>query len=200
MRNWIGAAALAMIAAGVIAAPVARPKPTLAMAKKALADAGPAASNEQVAAAYPRFLIHPQPPAPWFVARTDSGCLYYDYFVTYDPPAKWPQEVLAIMRERFDIRWTGSPCTPGKFISGTGTLQWGDTNVRNAGRRAVDYDRLTGTMVNGVFQGKVRRLYSYDVDGKQPIGGGEFEMFGGCRNLDPKMVIREFPMCQPRLP
>jgi hypothetical protein len=54
-------------------------------------------------------------------------------------------------------------------------------------------------MQNGVFVGTVQRDYSYDEARTRTIAKGTFEMFGGCSNLDPKMVNPDLSMCQPRV-
>lgn len=201
MRKALLLCVLVTFASSVLAAPALKPKPSLQVARKALSAAGPAATDEQVAAAYPRFMLHPQnPPTPWFVVSTDDGCLYYDNEPTYGSTA---EVVAGYIHDHFHVRWTGSPCTPGQFISGQGTLSWGSANTRNTvgGKRDDDYDSLTGTMVNGVFNGTVQRVYSMDEAQTKLIGRPQtFEMFGGCSNLDPKMVAGGFQMCQPRVP
>lgn len=191
-----------LFGSAAVGAPALKPTPSLAVARKALLAAGAPATDAEVQAAYPGFMLHPDHSStPWFVASTDDGCLYYAEEPQWknDPPAKLHQAVADWVHDHYHVKWTGTPCVAGTPISGQGTLSWGDANIRNTGHRDDDFDSLTGIMQNGVFVGTVQRDYSYDEARTRTIAKGTFEMFGGCSNLDPKMVNPDLSMCQPRV-
>jgi hypothetical protein len=201
MRNWIGAAALAMIAVVVAAAPASQSGMTLVQAREALALAGPPASDADVARAYPRFMLHPDHgPRPWFVAKTTNGCLFFQASEAISPKVDHARLVMAWSRDVSRITWTGTPCTPGKPITGQGTLSMADTDFRNTGRSRITYYVRSGRMVGGVWQGMVESSYGPSLALDQHIAHRPAEYFGGCMNLSPRYVEKGTLMCQPRLP
>ncbi|MDL2353384.1 MAG: hypothetical protein QFC78_11130 [Pseudomonadota bacterium] len=202
MRKTIMTLILCSLTTAALAAPTSRASPAVAAAQQAIAAAGPNATDAQVQAAYPRFMLHPDhPPETWFVASTDSGCLYFNHVFMWDsaPPNKVLAKVAAWKRDHFNVKWTGSPCTKGQLISGAGTLSWGDMNTRNTvgSKRADGFEKWTGTMVEGVFVGVVHRVYSRD---EAATIFQTFELFGGCFNNNPADEGRKSQMCQPRVP
>jgi hypothetical protein len=102
----------------------------------AMANAAPANAQEQ-----------PWPGGTWHIWKTDQGCLYYK------PDSADAAYMSRYRKSHFSIRWEGSPCTPGKLITGNGAIVEVSNLQFTTGHPGKATNRWACPMVNGLCNG-----------------------------------------------
>lgn len=130
------------------------------------------------------------PQATHHVRKTDSGCLYYF-------SAVWDRKTEAKAVSGLVAKWDGSPCTPGVFINGFGSITEYDDQVwATVGHKPDPYvNKTIGRLNQGAWDGEIQQISGPAASPSR--NRAKFVMSGGCQVMPNGAVNSN---CQPISP